>query len=77
MIFPKGDAKFESRKKKKKKQNSFFKRFFIVNQIFVWPNFKALCLHEPLFRKNAKTKPGIWLKTMQSTKNNVWYLSSW
>ena len=65
------------KKKKKKKQNSCFKCFFIVNQIFVWPNFKAPCLHELVFRKNAKTKPGIWLKTMQSTKNKVWYLWRW
>ena len=63
MIFHKSDVKLEN-PKKQKWQNSFFSRLFIVNQIFASPNFKAPCLHESLFRKNAKTMYGIWLKTM-------------
>ena len=63
MIFHKSDVKLEN-PKKQKWQNSFFNRLFIVNQIFASPNFKAPCLHESVFRKNAKTMYGIWLKTM-------------
>ena len=58
MTFHKSDVKLENRKKQKW-QNSFFFFFFIVNQIFLLPNFKAPCLHEPVFHKNAKTVPGI------------------